>query len=135
MPSNKVCEICGEKLGVVDPLLIEAPYSGRDFASVDPAHGVPPPFHAILTWEHMRCPYGPHRPFTSPDRLLLDTGNYLELSGRVSLPPSPAQDGDGAPGLPGPVEPAPSTLTCPHCGKECGSQIGLVSHMKRKHKE
>ena len=131
------CEICQELFATIDPLLIEAPFSGRDFGSIDPTHGVPPPWHPILTFIDMRCPYGPHRPFTSPDRLLLETGEYLELNGRGSPPSPPAQDEGDAPGLPGPVEARTpsSALICPTCGKECGSQIGLVSHMKRKHKE
>lgn len=124
------CEICNELIGTVDTLLIEAPFTGKDFGSIDPAHGVPQPFHNILTWVDMRCPYGPHRPFLSPNRLLLEGGQYLELNGRGS-PPSPSAE-DGVAGLPGPP---PSALSCPVCGKECGSQIGLVSHMKRKHKE
>lgn len=126
------CEICNELIGTVDTLLIEAPFTGKDFGSIDPAHGVPQPFHNILTWVDMRCPYGPHRPFVSPDRILLEGGDYLEL-GRVT-PPSSAMEGSEAAALPDAAAP-PSTKSCPVCGKECGSQIGLVSHMKRKHKE
>jgi hypothetical protein len=131
------CEICQELFATVDPLLIEAPFSGRDFGSIDPGHGVPPPWHPILTFVDMRCPYGAHRPFLAPDRLLLETGEYLELNGRGGSPPSPPAPDEGeSPGLPGPVEAkAPSSsLQCPTCGKECGSPIGLVSHM-RTHKE
>ncbi len=132
-----LCEICTERIGTVDADEIrqKGAYTGRDFGSIDPAHGVPPPFHSSLTWMDMRCPYGPHRPFLTPDRLMLEGGDFLELNGRVAPPSLAVSDGDRAPGLPEPVESAPSTLTCPKCGKECGSQIGLVSHMKRKHKE
>lgn len=130
------CEICQELIGTVDPLLISHPYTGKDFFSIDPAHDIPAPFHPILTWEHMRCPYGPHRPFVSPDRLLLESGEYLNLNGRGSPPSPPAQDEGDAPGLPDPVEARTpsSALICPECGKDCGSKIGLVSHM-RTHKE
>lgn len=150
-----LCEICTERIGTVDADEIrqKGSYTGRDFGSIDPAHGVPPPFHPSLTWMDMRCPYGPHRPFIAPDRLTLEGGIVLELNGRVT-PPSPVvPDGDRSPALPEAVESTPSTISpsattpsvvsgtevpvlkCPKCGKECGSQIGLVSHMKRKHKE
>lgn len=126
------CEICQELIGVIDPLLIAYPYTGKDFQSVDPAHGVPPPFHASLDWEFMRCPYGNHRPWTLPDRLLLETGEYLELSGR-DTPPSPAAaEGEAAP-LPGGS--APSAFICRECGKDCTNKAGLTVHMIRKHKE
>jgi len=130
------CEICTELLATIDPSSIKAPFSGRDFGSVDPVHGVPAPWASMLTWVDMKCPYGPHRPFLHPDRLLLENGEYLELNGRGGSPPSPpATDGGEAKGLPGPDLAPPSSFNCQVCGKQCGSQIGLISHTQRKHKQ
>lgn len=129
------CEICAEIIATIDPDTIKDPFSGRDFGSVDPVHGMPPPWHPDLTWVDMKCPYGPHRPFLHPGRLLLENGEYLELNGRGGSPPSsPATDGGEATGLPGPDLAPPSTLTCEICGKECESKAGLAVHMTRKHK-
>lgn len=66
------CEICKEWIAEADEITF--PLRGDMFKSPDPFHGIEAPFHPDSEWEHMRCPYGAHRPFVSPDRVTTDQG-------------------------------------------------------------
>lgn len=74
MEISVFCQICSERIAVVDTERLSYPMIGAMFQSPDPAHGYPDPFAPSLDWEAMRCPYGPHRPFLRDDQILTPAG-------------------------------------------------------------
>jgi hypothetical protein len=70
-----ICQVCGEKIAIVDPEKLLYPMRGEMFKSPDPVHGYPDPFEPGQTWEEVRCPYGRiHRPFFVDNEILTDQG-------------------------------------------------------------
>lgn len=81
-----VCEICSETIAIFDVKDLSMPVMGNMFKSKDPEHGLPDPFPADITWEHMYCPYCNNRPFIVPEgkeevgpERLLTTGGWVEI--------------------------------------------------------
>jgi hypothetical protein len=68
------CQICFEWIAEVSRSFLSYPMTGAMFKSPDTHHGVEPPFPVSATWEHMRCPYGAHRPFIKDDEIQTDEG-------------------------------------------------------------
>lgn len=76
------CQICDEIYAVIDLEDIKYPINGSMFKSIDPAHGVPPPFYPGAEFEFMRCPFGQHRPMIMPNTILCDNGQILNVPDR-----------------------------------------------------
>jgi len=74
MKATAVCQVCFEKIAVVDTDELTAPIRGWMFRSKDPAHGHPNPFHDEVEWQFMKCPYGNHRPFFVDYEVPIDSG-------------------------------------------------------------
>ena len=148
------CEICGEWIAIVDPANLYDPMVGAMFFSVDPFHGFPPPFDPATEWAWMRCPYGAHRPFIEPNRILTDRG-YLVLrqraqdaAGGEAVTPEPMEmveeppisgeptDDDAALPLPQALQDIapPEPFLCPHCGREYVDEGACKRHVARAHK-
>jgi hypothetical protein len=73
------CQICDEIYAEINIEEIKYPLNGSMFKSIDPEHGVPPPFYAGAEFEFMRCPFGQHRPMILPNTILLDNGQILNV--------------------------------------------------------
>jgi len=70
-----ICQICAEEIGDTHLRDLRYPMSGAMFTTLDPVHGMPPPFDASLDWENFRCPYGRmHRPMVADNQVLTDEG-------------------------------------------------------------
>ena len=68
------CDVCFEIICKADIDTLVQPITGSMFRSPDTLHGLPDPFDASLTWETMRCPYGPHRPFVVDHEVMTTYG-------------------------------------------------------------
>ncbi len=133
-----LCEICRTPLAMFDPADLSVPLTGAMFKPRFIDRECPPTFHPSVGQEDIVCPQCLRRPFNDPHRLLTSEG-WIDVED--------AEDDmlhlDGFPGNGEAVEEAEplliemqsNSLTCPHCGKVCGSKIGLVSHIRNKHKD
>ena len=133
-----LCEICRTPLAMFDPADLSVPLTGAMFKPRFIDRECPPTFHPAVGQEDIICPQCLRRPFNDPHRL-------LTMDGWIEIPD--AEDDmlhlDGFPGNGESVEEAEplliemqsNPLACPHCGKVCGSKIGLVSHIRNKHKD
>lgn len=133
-----LCEICRTPLAMFDPADLSVPLTGAMFKPRFIDRECPPTFHPSVGQEDIICPQCLRRPFNDPHRL-------LTMDGWIEIPD--AEDDmlhlDGFPGNsevtkgaePLMIDMQSSDLTCPHCGKVCGSKIGLVSHIRNKHKD
>ncbi len=92
-----ICEICSEKIAMVETEKLSLPITGMMFKSPDSVHGYPEPFHPMLTWEPMRCPYGPHRPFTVEGEIMvLQDGQKVKFKIQEILPEGAQRGKDSA---------------------------------------
>jgi hypothetical protein len=133
-----LCEICRTPLAMFDPADLSVPLTGAMFKPRFIDRECPPTFHPSVGQEDIVCPQCLRRPFNDPHRL-------LTMDGWIEIPD--AEDDmlhlDGFPGNGEAVEEAEplliemqsNPLACPYCGKVCGSKIGLVSHIRNKHKD
>jgi len=76
------CQICGELYAVIDLREIKYPINGSMFRSIDPEHGVPPPFYPGAEFEYMRCPFGQHRPMIMPNTIMVENNTILNVPER-----------------------------------------------------
>ena len=76
-----ICQICKEHIANADTDALALPLKGEMFESKDPVHGFPPPFEDGAEWEYMECPWGPHRPFIEPNKVLTDQGLIILVRG------------------------------------------------------
>ena len=115
------CEICQEIIALADTDTLRRPMMGNMFKSPDAWHGVSDPFPPSQEWEAMKCPYGlQHRPFTTEDHVMLDTGELMEV--KYPDPPKPQEKPEDI----GQEE----KWICGMCGYEAKSNAGLAAHMR-----
>ena len=69
-----MCEICREKIGIVDEDKLDKPVLPEMFVTLDPEHKRPAPFVNQTCWRDMRCPYCRKRPFINESEILTDGG-------------------------------------------------------------
>lgn len=125
-----VCEICQEQIATTNKKLLKYPLIGKMFLSPDPFHGYAPPFDASQEWTDMRCPYGTHRPFIEPDRVLTDTG-YFFVGDRAKIA---QRSGIAHIGVDGDVSSASETqFICNQCGERFDNKVKWASHIRYKH--
>jgi len=80
-----LCDSCKEIVGAINTETIHYPITGDQILSPNPEHGVPPQFHASLTQNEFRCPFGPrdhqagHRPFIYEGKFKTEFGDYFEV--------------------------------------------------------
>jgi hypothetical protein len=150
------CQICFEWIAEVDKKTLAYPMNGTMFTSVDPHHGFPAPFPASATWEHMRCPYGSHRPFIKDDEIQTDEGliavktvkredfsTERTVKKREPIKKNTEdvhvrgvqqgiQDRKGKGRVPGKSK--AEVFTCETCEKEFDKEINLSRHKRMAHK-
>jgi hypothetical protein len=68
------CEVCFEKIGIVDKDNLYKPMKGNMFKSFDPAHGRPTPFYPEADWLDLKCPYCRRRAMYEPDSITTQHG-------------------------------------------------------------
>ena len=150
------CDVCREKVAKVDTDTLHLPLTAEQFGKLGSGRIEHPPFRDTEPrW--WTCPVCGKRPFNDPTSLMTDTGRISVADKKVE------GDGEAMTGtnddfpehLTKPPyyddhkkifekmgEAAAETvlnvmkdvaLTCPNCGKVCGSKIGLISHI-RTHK-
>ncbi len=145
---NFHCEVCREWIGRIDPEKIHLPLTPFMFLPLSDDPMCKPPFlHTKdLEWEYFQCPICKKRPFLDPKRLFIGNG-YLDVSEKSKQEEvfDNATFMDGSKEIVFPIEiltkkeiqerfPSPFICTHPGCGKDCGSNIGRISHM-RTHKK
>lgn len=151
-----LCEICRTPLAMFDPADLSVPLTGAMFKPRFIDRECPPTFHPSVGQEDIVCPQCLRRPFNDPHRLLtmdgwIDIpdaeGDILHLDHFNDTKENPYLDPEYKNSLdnitkPDSVEAEPlliemqsNPLACPYCGKVCGSKIGLVSHIRNRHKD
>lgn len=85
-----VCQICKSHIGTFDPKEVHLPITADQFGSVDPHHGMWPPFpylkgREIPKAKTLRCPWCKSFPFLREDILLTPFG-YFEPGKDTELP-------------------------------------------------
>lgn len=126
---NFLCHVCRTPLGKIDTETLHLPYTPDQFKPIAP--GANPPYPDILSdWTHWWCPQCNNRPMLT-DKVLTEQGwvdarpeedGLITAMGQkmVGIMKDHYQEQNEA--IKG--------LTCPACGKLCGSKIGLISHMR-----
>lgn len=150
------CEICGEFIAQAEMDDLSLPLMGHMFLSTQPERKVPPPFNPDIDWIHMRCPYGPHRPFIHTNRLMTDRG-FVPVKTKITVEEEGKSLVDEIFGFepdkgigciaPGTEMDVPekivtiqtegvmvgkqSLLICPHCSRtDFKSKAGYIAHVK-----
>lgn len=85
------CQICKSNIGVFDPERIHLPVTPDQFESIDPFHGMLPPFPYVVgrmdetTHKNMRCPRCQSYPFLRENMVLTPFG-YFEVGKDREVP-------------------------------------------------
>jgi len=74
------CEVCFEKIGIVDEEKLVTPLMGFMFKTFDPAHGRPAPFRPEADWLALLCPYCRRRAMYEPDQITTQHGKLKVYS-------------------------------------------------------
>ncbi len=104
-----LCEICRTPIAQFDPIEVSVPLTGAMFKPLYMDRECNPTWLPSIEQDDLVCPMCKRRVFNDPHRLLTSDG-YMEVEDSVPF-------------------------RCPYCGKVCGSEIGLKSHMRHKHKD
>lgn len=131
------CMACRSQLGRVDTEALHRPLTPDQILPIK--DGSPACFHEKLgDWRKWFCPVCMRKPVRE-DMVFTDIGE-VEVPFRVEpvLNVEPVYEPDVT------VQEFPKAVIvqaavnpneCPHCKKDCGSPIGLRSHIRHKHKE